>query len=301
MKIQKIGMRTVKTTFAVFITIVISQVLELRNPFFAGIAAIVAMQTSVSQSLAVGKDRMQGTILGAITALLFSLVAPENPLFIGIGTLIVIYICNLLELRESTQLSTIVFLSIILNYEEGSRIGYALYRTLDTLIGLVLGTLINYFILPPNTEASLTEDIEKLYSYSRDMIDGVLFRHRKTSLDRFKEDLIVMNEDYSLLQRDSQLNLHDNRNVSNLEKVLGLFEGIYYHMGILSSMDGPFNINLANRRALKELFPRDLSIEGTEDRGELDLICNYHLGQILDNMHSIRTSMDMVDDKRPSP
>ena len=243
MKIQKIGMCTIKTTFAVFITIVISQVLGLRSPFFAGIAAIVAMQTSVSESLSVGKDRMQGTILGAITALLFSLVAPENPLFIGIGTLIVIYICNILELRESTQLSTIVFLSIILNYEEGSRIGYALYRTLDTLIGLVLGTLINYFILPPNTEDALTKNIERLYSYSRDMVDGVLFDHKKTSLDRFKEDLIMMNEDYSLLQRDSQLNLHDNRNISNLEKILALFEGIYYHMGILSSMDVPFNIN----------------------------------------------------------
>ena len=94
MKIEKIGMRTIKTALAVSLTIFIAQVLNLKSPF-AGIAAIIAMQSSVSESFNMAKNRMLSTILGAITALLFSLIAPENPFFIAIGVIIIIYLCNI--------------------------------------------------------------------------------------------------------------------------------------------------------------------------------------------------------------
>ncbi len=54
-----------------------------------------------------------------------------------------------------------VFLSIILNYKEGSRVDYAFYRTVDTLFGLVIGALINYFVLPPNLENKMVESVQK--------------------------------------------------------------------------------------------------------------------------------------------
>ena len=149
MKFKKVGMRTIKTAFAVSLTIFISNILKLKSPFFAGISAIIAMQTSVSQSLRAGKDRMYGTILGALVALIFSLFHLENTFFIGIAIVIIIYICNLFGWEKTIQLSTMVFLSIILNYDEGSRVSYALHRTLDTFIGLIIGTLVNYFIVPP--------------------------------------------------------------------------------------------------------------------------------------------------------
>lgn len=294
MRIQKIGMRTVKTAFAVFLTILISQILNLKSPFFAGIAAVTAMQTSVSESFHVGRDRMRGTILGAIIALLFSLVAPENPLFIGIGIMIIIYICNLLQLKKSTQLSTIVFLSIILNYEEGSRIGYALYRTLDTLIGLIIGTLINYFILPPDIENTLIKGMDSLYIYSKDMIEEIIFNEQKNSLEKFKEDLITMDEDYKILKRDNKLNLHETCNISGFQRVLKLFETIYYHLGILSSLDGSFNINKSNKKSLQKLLQKNLPIQNVNNKNNLDLIYNYHLRKILDNMASIKTRIETL-------
>ena len=109
MKIEKIGMRTIKTALAVSLTIFIAQVLNLKSPFFAGIAAIIAMQSSVSESFNMAKNRMLSTILGAITALLFSLIAPENPFFIAIGIIIIIYLCNIFNWKKSIQLSTMVF------------------------------------------------------------------------------------------------------------------------------------------------------------------------------------------------
>jgi len=176
MKIEKIGMRTIKTALAVSLTIFIAQVLNLKSPFFAGIAAIIAMQSSVSESFNMAKNRMLSTILGAITALLFSLIAPENPFFIAIGIIIIIYLCNIFNWKKSIQLSTMVFLSIILNYEEGSRVNYALYRTLDTFIGLVIGTLINYFLLPPNIEEQIKVSVENMYSQVKNMLEHIIWK-----------------------------------------------------------------------------------------------------------------------------
>lgn len=174
MKFEKIGMRTIKTAFAVSFTIFIAQLLNLQSPFFAGIAAIIAMQSSVSKSFNMAKNRMLSTILGAIIALLFSLIAPENPFFIAIGIIIIIYLCNMFNWKKSIQLSAMVFLSILLNHEEGSRVNYALYRTLDTFIGLVIGTLINYFILPPNIEDNIKTSVETMYSQIKKMLEHIV-------------------------------------------------------------------------------------------------------------------------------
>ncbi len=83
-----------------------------------------------------------------------------------------------------------VFLSIILNYEEGSRVNYALYRTLDTFIGLVIGTLINYFLLPPNIEEQIKISIENIYSQIKKMLEHIVWKEEYTGLDELRQDIV---------------------------------------------------------------------------------------------------------------
>src|SRR5690606_7677143 len=127
-------MRTIKTALAVSLAIFISQLLNLKSPLFVGIAAIISMKSSVSESLTAGKSRMLGTIFGAMVAIVFSYITPTNVLSIGIGIIIIIYVCNLLGWTNAIQLSSMVFLVIVLNYDESSRFNYAFHRTVDTLI-----------------------------------------------------------------------------------------------------------------------------------------------------------------------
>ena len=236
MKFTKIGMRTIKTAIAVSLTIFLSQIFNLKSPFFAGVAAVIAMQSSVAESFHMGKNRMYSTILGAIIALLFSLIAPENPLFIGIGIIIIIYICNLFKLKKPTTLSTIVFLSIILNYEEGSRVSYALYRTLDTFFGLAIGTLINYFILPPNMEESLIESINNMYLEFKNMVEHIIWKEESISLDGLRKDLVTIEENYNILKKALNLNLRKTNDCFDFEHIFELFESIYNHLSILCSI-----------------------------------------------------------------
>ena len=147
-RFNKIGMRTFKTGLAVMVTLLASDLLQISNPFFATIAAIFAMESSITATFTAARDRMYGTVLGAIVAVIFSMLIPVNALSIGIGIIIVIYICNAFKWQGTIKISTIVFLAILLGYVEGGQIEYALYRTLDTFIGLAISTLINYFVFP---------------------------------------------------------------------------------------------------------------------------------------------------------
>ncbi|NMA86091.1 MAG: hypothetical protein GX968_02060 [Tissierellia bacterium] len=286
MKAKKIGLRNLKTALAVALTIFLSQLLNLRSPFFAGIAAITAMQSSVSESFSSGLDRMFSTILGGIIALVFSLVAPENPFFIGLGIVIIIYLCNLFGWKQSVQLSGMVFLSIILNYKEGSRVDYAFYRTVDTLFGLVIGALINYFVLPPNLENKMVESVQKMYHQVKDIVGAVIWKEEGVELESLRRDLVFIEEDYNLLKKEVKLNLYKSNTVNNLENIFEMLENIYSNLSIISSMDKDLNINEENGKSLEKLFGRKPHT-CEEEQNEMDLIYNYHLKNIIENLNHI--------------
>lgn len=287
MKIKKVGLRNLKTALAVALTIFLSQILNLRSPFFAGIAAITAMQSSVSESFSSGVDRMFSTILGGIIALLFSLVAPENPFFIGLGITIIIYLCNVFNWKQSVQLSGMVFLSIILNYEEGSRVDYAFYRTVDTLFGLVIGTLINYFVLPPNLENKMVESVQKMYLQVKNMVGAIIWKEEGAELETLRKDLVKIEENYNILKKETKLNLYKSHTLDNLEIIFELLENIYSNLSIVYSMDKAKYIDEENRKSLEKLFNKKVPKYNKQNEDELNLIYNYHLKNIVDNLNNI--------------
>jgi len=145
---QLIGMRTFKTGLAVAITLIICEWVMATNPFFAAISAIFAMESTVEGTLKVVRDRLFGTILGAAIAIGFTMILAQTSITIGLGVILVISICNALKLQGTIKIASIVFLAIALGAHEGNQLNYAFYRTIDTLIGLMVSTLINLFVFP---------------------------------------------------------------------------------------------------------------------------------------------------------
>src|SRR5690606_27868331 len=109
------------------------------------IGAISSMQSAVSKSFIEGKTRMLGTFVGATLGFIISTLLPQNYFFLSLGIIIIIVINNLFGWKKSLQLSCYVYLSIFLS-DVDERIPYATYRLLSTFVGIVVGTIINYFI-----------------------------------------------------------------------------------------------------------------------------------------------------------
>ncbi|GFR35275.1 hypothetical protein TCEA9_10870 [Thermobrachium celere] len=145
-----IGMRNIKTALAVFLSIVFSNILKLDYPFYAAIASLVCMQSTLEKTYTAGKNRLLGTFIGAVLGFVFASLFPTNALFSALGIVLLIYICNKLDWNDAISMAGIVFLGIMLNIKDNKHaLVYSYKRLLETLIGITIAFIVNYFIKPP--------------------------------------------------------------------------------------------------------------------------------------------------------
>ncbi len=160
-----IGMRTFKTGIAVVVTAALGHTFLVSNAFYAVIGTIFALQNTMKSSLVAGKNRLLGTVLGAIIGYLFALFQLNSPLFVGIAMIVTIVCCNRSKISASIIIATTVCLSIIMGITaDHDPLVYSLLRTTDTSIGIIVGIVVNYVIAQPNYLGRLTSEIEKIES-----------------------------------------------------------------------------------------------------------------------------------------
>jgi len=142
----KIGSRNIKTALSVFICIIIFQIIKRPYPFYACIAAVICMQNSVYNSFITGKNRMIGTIIGAIVGILLATIVGQNAIIIGLGIVVVIFLCNYFKQDGSVSIACIVFLAIMTNLKGDPAYLYAINRVIDTFIGIIVSILVNKYV-----------------------------------------------------------------------------------------------------------------------------------------------------------
>lgn len=168
---MSIGPRIIKTGLAVAITMWLAKLINLDYPFFAIIAAIISIQPTISESFKTGWNRVLGTVIGAILGIAFALIAPAHPLLLGLGVVLTIIVCNRFYLPSAVFIATVVFVAIMVDLGDADVFSFGIARVMDTLLGVVVAFVINYFVLPPRQEkgledkmSRLPEEISQLYS-----------------------------------------------------------------------------------------------------------------------------------------
>jgi len=152
----RIGMRVIKTVAAVTICLIVAWLIGSRDSLpIAAIAAIAAMQTTQSDTLRTGIFRFLGTLIGGLFGILAVYsgsmlplsVAAQFIVIIPVALLINLYVCNLLRMQESCSISCVVTVIVASQLTVGAPyyelFGYTFIRLRDTLIGVVIATLIN--------------------------------------------------------------------------------------------------------------------------------------------------------------
>ena len=96
-----VGMRTLKTGLAVVLTLYIGKTILVSNVFYAVIGTIFAMQNTVKNSFVAGKNRLFGTVLGAVVGYFFALAHIQSPIYIGLAVVVTIVCCNALKINTN--------------------------------------------------------------------------------------------------------------------------------------------------------------------------------------------------------
>lgn len=150
----KIGLRIIKTTIAVFLSLL----LFTSKSYFACSTAVICLQNTLHDSIETGKDRVLGTFVGGMLGAFFLFVIQkvdvylsDTPLviitylLISLGVLLTIYTCNTFCISNVITLAAMVFLSITTVNATLNPILYSWNRIVESLGGIAIALFVNKF------------------------------------------------------------------------------------------------------------------------------------------------------------
>ena len=171
------GLRNIKTalaaTFCIVAYLLIGRVEGLP---LACIAIVICVQDSVDKSWRMGRDRAVGTLLGGIFASLAGLIYEmEHHLAIAaavafVGIVLFIFICNLLKIEGSITIGLATYIIILFGPSpaEMGPLLLAVNRTLDTMVGILVGCTVNVLLFRPRPERHRGADaVNPVFHYER--------------------------------------------------------------------------------------------------------------------------------------
>lgn len=281
-----IGMRYIKTAIAVTLCILISRALNWEYPFFAAIAAVISMESTVTSSFVTGRNRVMGTLVGAGIGLIFAMIRPEDALLCGLGVIVIIFVCNIMGWTNSTSIAAIVFLSVMLNLEGGSPLIYGINRIADTSLGISVALAVNYLIFPYNIAKHLVDWERELNDRVRSLIRQKFCLKEPVTLDDLLQEIIRLEEHYTLHASEFRIGKKEDAHILRIKEKLVVYRDLYAHMKMLMRLNGEPCLNPANVDRINALGYERLP-EGCVVADDLNTVYNYHVGKILDKLKTL--------------
>ncbi len=204
-----IGLRIIKSAIGVFLCFLINM---LRGGegivFYSQLAVLWCMQDYISETRAKAKQRTIGTAIGAVSGLIVLIllkaiysvidihIAEEaqgtaenfaNAILISLFIILTLYTTVVIGKKQASYFSCVVFLSIVVNHlGDANPYLFVWNRFLDTMIGIILGVIVNSFSLPrrKNRNILFVSGVDDTLLNHRDNLSGF----EKVELNRMIED-----------------------------------------------------------------------------------------------------------------
>lgn len=281
-----IGMRSVKTALAVILSIVISKALHSEYPFFAAIAAVISMESTVTSSFNTGRNRIMGTLVGAGTGLLFALIRPDDALLCGLGVIVIIFVSNMMQWKHSIAIATIVFLSVMLNLGGDSPWIYGVNRIEDTLLGISVALAVNYLVFPYNIAKQLIAGERALNDRVHHVVRQQFCLEETVSLEALLQEIVRLEEQYALYASEFRIGKKEDPRILEIREKLVVYRDLYAHLKMLMRLDGRPCLDPLNTGRINGLGYEQIP-EGCVVEDDLNTVYNYHVGKILDDLQSV--------------
>lgn len=300
---QLVGLRTLKTGLAVTLASLLGLTPFIVSPFFSIISACLALQNTVKNSFDIGKDRVLGTILGAVlgfvaASLYMGIPSHFQALVVGLAIVTCILLCNHFKLGSGLMITLTVCVSIIVGEEAGDLdlMAATVFRATDTLIGILISLGINYFIKPPNYWSDFSEEMERIDAIATGFFKNILV-HQKFQLEELSKELDQLDKIYTRINADRKF-LENPLSAKKLKEAVNACHDIYFHAKSLSKLeaDNQLYIEDENRRQIYQIFSGQQDIQP----GAACSIFEYHIYQMLSQMRLLHRTMEKMKKGNPA-
>lgn len=279
-------MRTIKTALAVSICVLISSLFNVTTAFYACIGAIISMESTVVYSYRAGVNRILGTVLGAFIGLIFSYIRPGDAILSGIGIVIVITLCNLFKWKKSIAIASTVFCIIMTNLQGRNPLAYSVYRTLDTLLGIVIAVIVNFTIFPPKVHENINERYKILKDICINEFINVVKIHGKIDLNKIKEGLNGFDKYIQLYEEEFEIIKKHHYDLDTLKIMYSNFEKIYVYLEMISFINLECVVDETNLIRIQKFIDIEkislLEKDNSNIYSEENILFNYNVSKIMD-------------------
>lgn len=293
-----LGTRVVKTAIAVTLSVFLIRFFTTDDlsVFYAAFGALIAMDTTFSNSLRQGLTQLigvlAGTVMGYLSVLLFPSMTPAW--MAGLGVLLLIVLCNALKLSFSASLSCIIFLSACLTPTDDI-VRDSLFRLRDSSLGIGIALAVNALIRPYNNKKRILALLGTLRAQIPGEIEQIVVREQFPDLQ----------ESIALLRRvDRELSLYHSQHFFHrkhddealLRGCYQLAQRMLQEMEAICGMDCLGDLAMENAAVMQELG-MELPEAGLPERKctrHDTIVMNYHLDKLLSSYQYLGEMMKLA-------
>ncbi|GEM_PF-6410046 len=158
--VSRIGMRTWKSVISVGLTAALFRYVLHATPFFGCIGAVVAVGRTRRDSIENMIIRNLGTAVGGIMGMIMVFLT-DNVFIEALGIIPIIYTAQSYGRSESIIPGCIVYFATVYLTDPALAHNYAFERILHTLLGSVIGFLVNILLWSPKENDPQPDDLSE--------------------------------------------------------------------------------------------------------------------------------------------
>jgi uncharacterized membrane protein YccC len=177
--------------------------LGLHDGYWGAISAIIVLQSNFGSTITASRDRIIGTLIGAIFGFSFSLFGtlPWNYILAVLSAMVV---CGLLGLRTSSRLAGVTITIVMLVQSATSHWTVALHRVEEVFLGILVALIVSTLVFPDRARLRLRDGLAQEFLLLGAFFEAILqgFRgHPPDNLSDTREKaLAVLRQNNQLLE-----------------------------------------------------------------------------------------------------